>query len=82
MHIIRGVKSSPNVPKGPDLENSKKRIRPSTTVGNPVKALNVPRIRRLARKSFNPKIAAMGRLQSVAMITASPDTYSDRKTIL
>jgi len=79
--INKGVKRRPNEPTGPDLENSKKSMRPSITVGNPIKALNDPWIKRLPRKFFKPKIAAIGKLQSVAIATAKPDTYNDRKTI-
>ena len=80
--IIKGVKRSPNTPSGPFLEKFKNRIRPSTTVGNPIKALNEPRTSLLPLNFFNPKTAAIGRLHTVAIATANPEIYSDRKVIL
>ena len=82
MLINRGVCSSPKNPNGPEREKSRYNIRPSTTVGIPIKALNEPRINRLPLKVFNPNTVAIGILQSVARTTANPDTYNDSPVIL
>jgi hypothetical protein len=82
IEMARGVKRRPNIPKGPDLDKRRKRIRPSTTVGIPRKALKEARMKRLPRKFFKPRMVAIGRLHNVAMAVASPDTYMLRNTIL
>jgi hypothetical protein len=82
IEMARGVKRSPNIPNGPDLDKSRKRTRPSTTVGIPRNALNDARMKRLPGKFFKPKITATGRLHMVAITVASPDTYRLRSTML
>ena len=76
------VYNSSKNPNGPDLEKSKYRIRPRTTVGNPINALNVLWSSFLPRKDFNPIIVAIGILQAAAKQTANPDTNIERKAIL
>ena len=81
IEMANGVNKSWNIPKGPNRLRSKNRIRPSTTVGIPRKALNDALMKRLPRNFFIPKSTAIGMLHSEAIIVANPDTYSDRKTM-
>ncbi len=80
--MASGVKSSPNMPRGPDLERRRNSTSPSTTVGIPRKALKVARMKRLPGIFFKPRTTAIGRLQRVAIAVASPDMYRLRKTML
>jgi hypothetical protein len=80
--MARGVKRSPNIPKGPDLDRSRKRTRPRTTVGIPRNALKDARRKRLPGKFFRPRTTAMGRLHRVAIAVARLDTYRLRSTML
>ena len=79
--MTKGVNRRWNMPKGPALEKIRKRKRPKTTVGIPRKALKEPLMKRLPGKFFKPSTNAMGKLHSVAIAIAKPETYNDRNMI-
>jgi hypothetical protein len=65
--IAVGVKSRAREPSGPERESARYRARPTTTGGNPKKALIKTTISRRPRKGKVASAAPMGRLTAVAV---------------
>jgi len=77
-----GVYNIPKKPAGPALEKMSQRIRPSATVGIPIRVVKKPLTMDLPRKFFMVKSIAMGVPQSMASIVAKPEKRRERKTTL
>jgi len=68
--IAAGVYSSHRKPSGPPLEKMRKRIKPKTTVGKPIRVLRAVLINVLPRKSFMAINIESGVPQRIAKMTA------------
>jgi hypothetical protein len=81
MTMAAGVKSSAREPRGPERERVRYRTRPTTTGGNPKKALTKTTIERRPRNGKIARAVPMGKLITVATAVAAKLTPIESATI-
>ena len=81
MIMAVGVKSSARDPRGPERERARYRTSPTTTGGNPKKALIKTTIKRRPRKEQIARTVPMGKLITVAAAVAAKLTLIESATI-
>ena len=81
MTMAAGVKSSARDPRGPERERARYRTRPTTTGGNPKKALIKTTIKRRPRKGQIARTVPVGKLITVAAAVATKLTLIESATI-
>ena len=79
--IAVGVKSSAREPNGPERERARYNARPTTTGGNPKKALIKTTTSRRPRKGKIASAAPMGKLTPAAVAVAAKLTLIESLTI-
>ena len=81
MIIAEGLNKRPNPPKGPERDNNRKNVNPTTTGGRPISALIATIATDRPGKRDTASKAPKGRPISAARHTAVKVTRRDRATI-